>query len=117
MMVPCKNWERMNQKLDICFTRSVSDCEQCFLKVILVSGFTQNPSTKLSQIHKLQCDTPFACTACDELNVDFYESSSHVFCCSYSRLVGKGWPCTCCCFFICLFLFCFVFRLEAEVNQ
>lgn len=95
MMFPCKNWERMNQKLDICFTHGVSDCEQYFPKVISDCGFTQKLSTKLSQIHKLQWDTPFACTACDGLNVDFDESSSHVFCCLSSRLVGKGWPCTC----------------------
>lgn len=118
-MFPCKNWERMNQKLNICFTHGVSDFEQCFLKVISVSGFTQNPSTKLSQIHKLHWDTPFACIACDELNVDFDESSSHVFCCSYSRLVGNALAVFFLFILFCflfVFLFCF-FNLEAEVNQ
>lgn len=111
-MFPCKNWERMNLKLNICFTHGVSDFEQCFLKVISVSGFTQNPSTKLSQIHKLHWDTPFACIACDELNVDLmsqvvmyfvahipYWLEMHLLCFFYLF-----------CFAFC-FCFCFVFLI------
>lgn len=71
MMFPCKNWERLNQKSDICFTHGVSDCEQCFPKVRSDSGLIQKLHTKHSQIHTLQWDTPFASTVCDGFNVDF----------------------------------------------
>lgn len=71
MMFPCKNEERMNQNSDICFIHAVSDCEQCFPKVLSDSGLVQKLYTKLSQIHKLWQNIPLACTACDELNVDF----------------------------------------------
>nr|ABZ10811.1 nonstructural protein [Adeno-associated virus 13] len=73
MLFPCRQCERMNQNVDICFTHGVMDCAECFpvSESQPVSVVRKRTYQKLCPIHHIMGRAPeVACSACDLANVD-----------------------------------------------